>query len=169
MPTDTTTALRTLTFTVPGRPVPKVRMTQRSKWSPKAQACLKYQGRVRLCAFVAANEAGLVPKNMRRNDSVFTVPVRVDWIAYISKQRGVPDKDNIEKSLCDGLQPEIVRDDNITRVPQGSGDVIYGVPEKEQRVEIVVTELTEGVAEYMRAAIWDALECVKRLNLEGTP
>lgn len=149
---------RTLTVGVPGRPVPKVRMTHRSKHAdPRARECLAYQQRVRMLAAVAAQQAGLTRRGIGRRESVFTGPVRVDWTAYISRQRGIPDKDNIEKSILDALQPEIVRVDNVARVPQGSSDVVYGVPEREQRVEIVVTELSDAAAEYMRQMIGEAL------------
>jgi len=155
---------RVLTVVIPGRPVPKARMTQRSKWAdPRARECLAYQQRVRVLAAMAAKRAGLVHKSMARHDSVFAGPVRVDWTAHIAKRRGgTPDRDNIEKTVLDGLQPEIICSDNIGRVPQGSSDVVYGVPNNEQRLEVIITELTNETAAYMRRVIADAIDVIGR-------
>ncbi|MBO8127480.1 MAG: RusA family crossover junction endodeoxyribonuclease [Firmicutes bacterium] len=125
-------------ITVPGRPVPKVRMTQRSKWSPRAQASLQYQERVAWSA-----------KAQTRHAQLFG-PVRLSvWVYLRPTQRGLlpenrPDLSNVIKAIEDGLQyGGIVKNDRQI--------IEYGMSgyrlDYNERVEITLEEISdEGVA-----------------------
>lgn len=96
-------------FTVPGRPVPKVRMTQNSKWSPRAKRCLAYQEVVAWHA-----KAAKIPQ--LTGDIELTVRI-------CRGSRGVGDLDNIVKSIQDGLQHSgvIKNDRQVLRYGVGTG------------------------------------------------
>ena len=99
----------THSFTVPGRPVPKVRMTQKSKWSPRAKRCLEYQEKVAWCAKQAK-----IP--------TFTGDVELT-VRICRGSRGTGDLDNIVKSCTDGLQYAgvIKNDRQVLRYGVGTG------------------------------------------------
>lgn len=123
---------------VPGRPVPKVRMTQKSKWSPRAIASLQYQETVAWTA-----------KAVTKNAKLFG-PVRLAvWIYLKPTQEGQlpgnrPDLSNVIKAIEDGLQyGQIVANDRQIIEYGMSG---YRLDETE-RVEITIEEINdEGVA-----------------------
>ena len=97
------------TFTVPGRPVPKVRMTQKSKWSPRAKRCLEYQEKVAWHA-----RAAKIPQ--LTGDVELTVKI-------CRGSRGRGDLDNIVKTIQDGLQHGggIKNDRQVFRYGTGTG------------------------------------------------
>ncbi len=96
-------------FAVPGKPVPKVRMTQKSKWSPRAKRCLEYQEKVAWAA-----KAAKIP----------TFAGDVELTVKISRgSRGTGDLDNIVKTIQDGLQyAGIIKNDRqVFRYGTGTG------------------------------------------------
>ncbi len=97
------------TFEIPGQPVPKVRMTQKSKWSPRARRCLDYQEYVAWCAKAAQLPA-------------FDGNVRLT-VRICLPTRGRADLDNICKSIQDGLQHGgvIKNDRQVFRYGSGTG------------------------------------------------
>lgn len=126
-------------ITVPGRPVPKVRMTQKSKWrDPRAIASLQYQETVAWTA-----------KASTKNAKLFG-PVRLSvWIYLKPTKEGQlpgnrPDLSNVIKAIEDGLQyGQIVENDRQI--------IEYGMSgyrlSKTERVEITIEEISdEGVA-----------------------
>lgn len=79
-----------ITFTVPGRPVPAVRMTQRGKWVKRdAGHYLAYKGQIGWAARSA---------EVKRLDG----PVEVEAVAYLYGRRE-PDVDNLAKAFLDVL------------------------------------------------------------------
>lgn len=125
-------------ITIPGRPVPKVRMTQKSKWSPRAQASLQYQKTVAWAA-----------KACTKNTQLFG-PVRLSvWVYLKPTKKGQlpenrPDLSNVIKAIEDGLQ--------YARVVENDKQIIeYGMSgyrlDYNERVEITLEEISdEGVA-----------------------
>ena len=110
-------------FTVPGRPVPAVRMTRRSKWvDPQAQRYLDYK------EFI-----GWLAK--RHFSKVFTGPIKLCVEAYIDGGRP-GDLDNIVKSVQDGLNGIAWKDDR--QVVEIHAKRHKGAPE---RVEVAVEEV----------------------------
>jgi len=99
----------TYTFTVPGKPVPKVRMTQKSKWSPRAKNCLAYQKHVAWHA-----KAAKVP--------TFTGDIELT-VRICRGSRGRGDLDNFVKTIQDGLQyGGIIKNDRqVLRYGTGTG------------------------------------------------
>jgi crossover junction endodeoxyribonuclease RusA len=87
---------------VPGRPVPAVRMTQRSKFANRAA------GRYLAYKF----EVGLIAK--REKVKRFDGPVEVEAIAYLHGGRE-PDVDNLAKSYLDSLNGIAWDDDRQVR------------------------------------------------------
>lgn len=85
-------------------PLPKVRMTQRSKWSPRATICLRYQQEI---AWLYRN---YVKTEWGKQD----VAMR---IAFFRLGRRC-DTDNLEKAFIDGLQygNAFVNDNQVRRV-----------------------------------------------------
>jgi len=77
-----------ISFTVTGRPVPAVRMTQKDKWKPSAQRYLDYK----LAVGWKAKEAKV---------KMITGNVGIRIKLYVSGHPG--DWDNISKAICDGL------------------------------------------------------------------
>jgi crossover junction endodeoxyribonuclease RusA len=100
--------------TIEGRPVPAVRMTQRSKWAnPQAQRYLAWKQKVGW----TAKEWGAEPAEGR-------LQVRL-WF-YLSK-RGRADIDNLAKGIMDGLNGICFHDDTqvdelIVRIRTGCTD-----------------------------------------------
>ncbi len=113
-----------ITFTVPGRPVPAVRMTQRSKWGKRAQRYLAYKGEVGWAA-----KAASCPR--------FKGRVRVDIDLYIRDGR-IGDVDNYAKSILDGLNGVAWEDDK-----QVVELHIYRHTERPQRAEVRIQELSQ--------------------------
>lgn len=111
-----------ITFTIPGRPVPAVRMTQRSKWTKQSQRYLDYKGTVGWAA-----KAARCPR--------FRGRVRVDIDLYIQGGR-VGDVDNYTKSILDGLNGIAWDDDRQV------GELhVYRHTEKPQRAVVRIQEV----------------------------
>jgi crossover junction endodeoxyribonuclease RusA len=90
--------VKMIKFTIPGRPVPAVRMTRRGKWvDPRAQKYLDYKDSV-----------GWVAKAYVKEMLVGNVKLNID--AYIDKGRP-GDLDNIIKTIGDGLNGVAYEDD----------------------------------------------------------
>lgn len=87
-------------FTIPGKPVPAVRMTQKSKWAnPQAQRYLQYKDAVGWAAKTAIQEP-------------IEGPVGVDIEIYLKdrlKRRW--DIDNVAKAILDGCNRICFHDD----------------------------------------------------------
>lgn len=112
-----------LEFTVPGRPVPAVRMTQRSKWAdPRAQKYLAYKDTVGW----AAKAAGC------RQQFEGPVCVEIDLFLH-GGQFG--DVDNYAKSILDGLN-RVAWDDDRQVVELH----VYRHKGKPQRAEVRVKD-----------------------------
>lgn len=113
-------------LTVPGRPVPAVRMTQRGKFTkPQAKRYLQYKDKVSW----AAKAAGIKP--LRGKIKIFIA-------IYLAGGRD-GDWDNYAKSICDGLNGIAYRDDQDiidARVVK-----VLGVAEKDERAEIKIWEV----------------------------
>lgn len=88
--------------TVPGRPVPAVRMTQRSKWSPEAQHYLAYERAVAYAALAAKLPRPLPWDWVGIEITIYLKAVRDR--AGLRLPRNAGDIDNYCKSVIDGLQ-----------------------------------------------------------------
>ena len=111
-------------FTVPGRPVPCVRMTQRSKYkSKKAQRYLAYKDVV-----------GWVARTKIKTPMEGPVGLAVDVFWDGKGQCG--DWDNLGKSISDALNHIAYEDDR--RIKDGHVHIEVGEPE---RVEVRVWQL----------------------------
>lgn len=77
-------------YIFPLNPLPKMRMTQKSKWTPRAQKCLQYQ------------------RNVAQLANIFKMPIlgcKYVTIQVLFVRFGREcDTDNLEKALLDGLQ-----------------------------------------------------------------
>ncbi|MBI4180135.1 RusA family crossover junction endodeoxyribonuclease [bacterium] len=116
---------------VPGDPLPKARTTQRGKWlDAKARRSLAYQDKVAQCARLVWR----VPAFPE------TADIEIKCFFY-RKTRRVVDRDNLMKSIQDGLERAGVvrRDDRIVR----GSDVLYtGCPRP--HVKIFLCEASPG-------------------------
>jgi Holliday junction resolvase RusA-like endonuclease len=113
-------------FTVPGRPVPAVRMTQRGKWiKPNAARYLAYKQQVGWTA-------------RPHFPAPFEGPVGIEIDAYIANKRP-GDLDNIIKALQDGLNGIAWLDDR--QVVEIRARRHHGGPE---RAEIKIWRVTNG-------------------------
>ena len=114
------------TFTVPGQPVPKVRMTQKSKWTGRARKTLDYQEYVAWCA-----KAAKIPTYT--GDVMLTVKVCLGG-------RGRADLKNIIAAVEDGLQYGgiVLNDKQILRYGTGTG---FHLGFKEPKVVVEIEEM----------------------------
>jgi len=119
-----------LRFSVPGRPVPKARMTARSVGQRRARRTLDYQARVRSRAFAACHQAGWRP-----GDGPYAVELRF----HIADARR-RDLDNLTKSVLDGLQPQPLPDDSTAYVRRLLVEVA-DCQEGAEGVDVLVSEL----------------------------
>ena len=118
-------------FTVPGRAIPAVRMTQRSKFTPRAQRYLAYK-----------NKVGWVARQHMQGKPT-KEPVCVEIKVYL--HRGVQgDVDNYFKSIADSLNKVVYQDDRQIRKIKASK--IECESEEEERVEVRVYEIEEQIA-----------------------
>jgi Holliday junction resolvase RusA-like endonuclease len=122
--------------TIPGRPVPKVRMTQKSKWSPQAKRSLAYQEHVgimarqkypQLCIVDVAWLAVWVYLKPSPKDKTLPAGDRADWSNYL-------------KAIEDGLQRGgIIANDKL--FIRFDGGVMV---DTDERVEIEFGVLSKG-------------------------
>ena len=96
-------------FAVPGKPVPKARMTRNTKWTPRAKRSLEYQELVAWCARAA-------------NIPTFTGDIELT-VRICRGSRGRGDLDNFVKTIQDGLQyGGIIKNDRqVLRYGTGTG------------------------------------------------
>ncbi len=121
----------TYLFIVPGRPVPKVRMTRKSKWTPRARRCLDYQ---ELVAWHA------------KEAEIPTFAGDVELTVRICRGgRGRGDLDNIVKTIQDGLQYAgvIKNDRQVIRYGAGTG---FELGWKKEHVIVEIQEVRNGNA-----------------------
>ena len=85
-------------FTIKGNPIPKARMTYKSKWTKSAKRTLEYQSYVGLCYQTFCKE-------------YFENDIFLYAIFYRADKRKV-DADNLYKSLADGLNKIAYKDDS---------------------------------------------------------
>lgn len=112
--------MESVSFTVPGRPVPAVRMTQRSKYGPREQRYLAYKSVVGWSAKFAKLQ-------------LVNGPVAVEVVFYFKNKR-LPDVDNLLKAIMDGLNKVAWCDDR--QVVRSAGERRQGEPE---RAEVTIT------------------------------
>lgn len=113
-------------ITVPGRAIPAVRMTQRSKFTPRARRYLAYKNQV---AWIA--KAGFNGKITKRD-----VGIKMDVYLNGGNQGDV---DNYFKSIADSLNKVVYEDDR--QVKEMFARKIECDSDKEERVEVTVYEL----------------------------
>lgn len=110
-------------FVVPGRAIPAVRMTQRSKFTPRARRYLQYKNQVAWTA-----KAGFKGKVTKRD-----VGIKMD--VYLNG--GVQgDLDNYLKSIADSLNKIVYVDDR-----QIKEMFARKIEDENERVEVTVYEL----------------------------
>lgn len=114
-------------FTVPGRPVPAVRMTQRGTWKPQATRYLQYKAAVGW----AAKAAGVIR---------LECPVAIDIQVYIFGGV-VGDWDNYSKSICDGLNGVAYIDDK--QIVDGRCRKMVARTRGDERAVVEIREATE--------------------------
>lgn len=114
-------------FTVPGRPVPAVRMTQRSKYTKQAQRYLKYK-----------NHVGWVARSHMQG-SPTDKAVGVNLSLYLSGgNQG--DIDNYFKAITDSINKIVYKDDRQIRIMKAKK---VECQKADERVEVEVYELDE--------------------------
>lgn len=112
---------------IPGRPVPAVRMTQRSKFKNKqALRYLEYKERIGWEA-----KAAKIPKFHGRN-------IHVNAVAYLCAGPE-PDVDNLGKAFLDGLNAIVWDDDRQVR--KLTVEKRFVENKEAQRVEIEIKEV----------------------------
>lgn len=121
-------------LTIPGRPVPAVRMTQRTTWTPQARRSLDYQQIVALVGQSVIHSRPLPWRYVRVN---ITVYLKVNKDGDLPGNRG--DWDNFGKAVCDGLQyGQIFANDRS--ITAGAVEVEPCATASEERVEVELTE-----------------------------
>lgn len=113
-------------FTVPGRAVPAVRMTQRSKFTNQAKRYLVYKN---LVAWIARSK-------YRKKPVTSDVKVEVD-IYLMGGIQG--DIDNYFKAITDSLNEIVYKDDR--QVKEMKARKINCKTKDDERVEVVVYQL----------------------------
>lgn len=117
-------------FTVPGRAIPAVRMTQRSKFTPRAQRYLAYK-----------NQVGWIARQHMKGKPTDN-PVAVEIKVYLHRgHQG--DVDNYFKSIADSLNKIVYEDDR--QIKQIKASKIECEKDNE-RVEVRVYEIDELTA-----------------------
>jgi crossover junction endodeoxyribonuclease RusA len=123
-----------ISFTVPGKPIPAQRMTQRSKWSARARRSLDYQEHVATVATLHVKDRPL-PWRYVATTLRFYLMVRKD--GHLPGNR--LDIDNACKSVLDGCQyANIFANDRC--VVEAHLFVLPCQTAAEERVEITITE-----------------------------
>lgn len=124
----------TITFTIPGRPVPAQRMTQRSKWSKRARRSLDYQERV---ALIAKSAVKVKPLPWRYVKAHVTLYLKVNQDGHLPGNRG--DVDNCLKAILDGVQyAEVFANDRA--VTEATVSIEPCLTFEEERAEVVLSE-----------------------------
>jgi len=113
-------------FVVPGRPVPAVRMTQRSKWvDPQAQRYLEYK---EFAGWIAKQAVKQKPINGQ---------VAAKFRFYLKPKGRNPDLSNLIKAIEDALNKIVWKDDVQVRHIDASMIISKDEPE---RAEVMVRE-----------------------------
>lgn len=123
--TNNTSNLRSIELVIPFRAVPKVRMTQRSKWYPRARRTLEFQQIV--AAFVRA-----------RNPPIYASPVELTCRFYFRDRRH-GDLKNYIAAIEDALQYAGVLANDKLVLRYGAGTGIYY--DKNERIELKIRPL----------------------------
>lgn len=120
---------------VPGRPVPKARMTRRSKWTKRAKRSLDYQEQV--AAEVMVLKAEMSGKKQLEGPLKLTVE-----FYFADRRHG--DLSNYIKAIEDGLQygQLFQNDKQIIRYGEGTG-IYY---DDNERAQVLIEEIEEGAA-----------------------
>jgi len=118
-------------FTVMGRAVPAVRMTQRSKFTLRAQRYLRYKSHI-----------GWTARQHFRG-SPTKEPVAVETKIYL-KGGNQGDVDNYFKSVADSLNKIVYKDDRQIKMIKASK--IECNSKEDERVEVRVYEIEEQIA-----------------------
>lgn len=113
-------------FTVPGRPVPAVRMTQRSKYTKQARRYLSYK-----------NQVGWIAKTHYKGRPT-RKPIGINISVYIhGGNHG--DLDNYAKSIADSLNKIVYVDDKQVEYMELKK---FSCTKGEDRAEVSVFELS---------------------------
>ena len=128
---------RTLTITIPGRPVPKPRMTKRDKWTRPPRACVARYWAWADAARLAAKEAGGLPPASSISRITCTAffdppkswPKKRQQACLGTPHRAAPDADNCLKAAGDSL----FEDDRA--IPDMAVSKRWGLP---ARMEITI-------------------------------
>lgn len=118
-----TVKIKICEFTIPGRAIPAVRMTQRSKFTPRAKRYLAYKNQV---AWVACSVS-------KRKPTKKDVGIEMDVYLNGGTQGDI---DNYFKSIADALNKVVYEDDRQVREIVGRK-----VEDENERVEVFVYEL----------------------------
>ena len=117
-------------FTVPGRAVPAVRMTQRSKYTRRAQRYLAYKKQV-----------GWVARQHYKGGRPSKKPIGIGIKVYLcGGNQG--DIDNYFKSIADSLNKIVYEDDRQVNTILYS-HIIQCASKDRERVEVEVREMEE--------------------------
>lgn len=115
-------------------------MTQRSKYTDRAQRSLEYQKRVKSVAWHAMLQYG-----RRRWDPAG--PFRLQVWFYLRRRSGRVDGTNLLKNLEDGLTPGLMKDDSAKYEPQAAFEVVWVGTEAEERAVVRLTPLERDDAD----------------------
>lgn len=116
-------------FTVPGHPIPAVRMTQGTKYTnPRAKEYLAYKRDIGYCYRTATRE-------YFGKDKLCVI------MAFYSKSPLNCDIDNLTKSVLDGLNMVAWDDDrNVLKIMADK----YRCPEENEHVEVIIMTIEEA-------------------------
>src|SRR5690625_860911 len=110
-------------FTVPGRAVPAVRMTQRSKFTPRARRYLAYKNQV----------AWTAKAHFKGDPTKKDVSIKIDVYLNGGNQGDI---DNYFKSIADALNKVVYQDDRQVKEMIGRK-----IEDENERVEVSVYEI----------------------------
>lgn len=117
-------------FRVEGRPVPYTRMTQRSKWEPRAQRYLDYK-----------TEVGWWAKKATKQMLAGELEAEITF--YLTGQRKI-DIDNLVKGFLDGCNKICFEDDS--QVMRLTASKVKVKRADEQKTEVVIKEIKDKSA-----------------------
>lgn len=124
---------RVIKFTIPGRPVPAVRMTQKTKWTnPQAQRYIVYK-----------RDAGWFARQATKEMLTGDVEVKVDFYLWGNRRM---DLDNLCKSILDSANQICFEDDRqvVSLIARK-----FNVPRKDmQRAEVEIKEVCESEKQF---------------------